>query len=155
MKKIVALLLALTLILALPVFAFAEDSPSGKPEYKVQIINVDGATAVGNKNPDGSYTVTVTVKEGYKFNKWTIEGEYELVDSDLTDDTVTFTYTSDITVTPSYTKDGASSGAGSVDTGSGSPDTENNNSYTLAVVSLLAVIAVAGVFVIKNKVVTE
>lgn len=155
MKKIIALVLALALVLSLPVFAFAEGSPSGDPEYRVQIINVDGGTATGEKNADGSYTVTVTVKDGYKFNKWTIEGDYELVDCDIDDETVTFTYSSDITITPVYTKEGTSSGAGSVDTGSGSPDTSDNNSYTLVAVSLLAVIAIAGVFLLKNKVVTE
>ena len=64
MKKIIALVLALALVLSLPVFAFAEGSPSGDPEYRVQIINVDGGTATGEKNADGSYTVTVTVKDG-------------------------------------------------------------------------------------------
>ncbi len=155
MKKIIALILTLAMVLALPVFAFAEDSPSGDPEYDVNIIQVDGATVTGGKNDDGSYTVTVTVKDTHNFNKWDIQGEYELVDCELTDETVTFTYTSDITVKAELIKKGASSGTGSIDTGSGSPETGNDNTYAIVAVALLAVIAVAGVFVIKSKTVTE
>ncbi len=153
MKKLISFILVLTLIFALPVFANAEGSPSGDPEYDVNIIQVDGATVEGTKNPDGSYTVTITVRDTHEFKKWSIEGEYTLVDCSLTDETITFTYTSDITVKPILTKDGSSQGP--VDSDPDSPQTSDNNLTSIAVITLLVALTVVGVFAIKSKTVNE
>ena len=157
MKKFIALFLVLTLIFALPVMASAKKSPNGEVEIKVTVIQTNGGNAVGEENNDESYTVTATPSEGYEFDGWTIEGSYTIVEGSLDSTKLTFDYTTDITISPIWKPMGTSTPSGPVDSGSGSPVTSDNtsNALPIAIVSLIAVLAVAGYAIIRNKQVVQ
>lgn len=157
MKKFIALFSVLTLIFALPVMASAKKSPAGETEIKVTIIQTNGGNAVGEENNDETYTVTATPSEGYEFDGWTIEGSYTILDGSLDSTELTFDYTTDITISPIWKPIGTSTPSGPVDSGSGSPVTSDNTGSVLpiAIVSLIAVLAIAGYAIIRNKKVVQ
>ena len=157
MKKFIALFLVLTLIFALPVMASAKKSPAGETEIKVAIIQTNGGNAVGEENNDETYTVTATPSDGYEFDGWTIEGSYTILDGSLDSTELTFDYTTDITISPIWKPIGTSTPSGPVDSGSGSPVTSDNTGSVLpiAIVSLIAVLAIAGYAIIRNKKVVQ
>ena len=153
MKRFIALFLVLTLIFALPVMASAKKSPNGVVEIKVTLIQTNGGNAVGEENEDETYTVVATPNEGYEFEGWTVEGSYTITDGSLTSTEMTFDYTTDITISPIWKPIGTSTPSGPVDSGSGSPVTSDNTNSVLpiALVSLIAVLVVAGYAIIRNK----
>ena len=153
MKRFIALFLVLTILFALPVMASAKKSPNGVAEIKVTIIQTNGGNAVGEENEDETYTVTATPNEGYEFDGWTIEGSYTIIDGSLDEKEFTFDYTTDIVISPVWKPIGTSEPSGPVDSGSGSPVTSDNDGGILpiAIVCLIAVLAVAGYAIIRNK----
>lgn len=156
MKKLIAFVLTLTLILAMPVLAQAKTSPSGQVEIKVTVINVNGGTCEHGAEPDDSYTVTAVPKSGYEFTGWTIVGDYTFKSGDLKSETIKFDYTTDITVTPSFKLKDTSSSQGNPDSDGSSPHTnDNTSSAPIVVIALLTLVAAAGIIVIRNKFVTE
>ena len=89
MKKIIAAIVAITIVFALPVFASADNSPSGTEKHKVTVIDVEGGTCEKIENPDGTYTIKATTKGGYEFTGWKIDGQYEFVSGSLSTPTIT------------------------------------------------------------------
>lgn len=157
MKKIIALFLVMAIIFALPVMASAKKSPNGVVEIKVTVIQTNGGNAVGEENDDETYTVKANPNDGYEFVGWEIDGDYTIIDGSLTSTEITFDYTTDITVTPIWKPVGTSEPSGPVDSGSGSPTTSDTTGSVLpiAIASLIAVLALAGYAIIRNKYVAE
>lgn len=150
MKKILSAIIALSIVLALPVFASADNSPSGTEESKVTVIDVEGGTCEKTKNEDGSYIIKANVKDGYKFTGWTINGQYEFVSGSLSTPTITIKISSDVTVTPSYENQSGSS-AGSADSSGTAPRTGDSDYSTAIVFTILAFVAAVGIILGKNK----
>lgn len=153
MKKIIALVIALTLVLAMPVLAQAKTSPSGSVEIKVTVKDTNGGTVDSSENEDLTYTIKATPSKNYEFVKWDISGEFTFVKGDINSPEITIDYTSDVTVTPVWREIGTSSSAGPIDSSNGSPQTADNtnNVLPIALFVLLAMFAVAGVVIIRNK----
>jgi len=87
MRKLAALLLVVLLLGSLATVAFAEDDPSKTidPKYKVEIIYdfevpEDGGTYTVKENEE--FVFSPKEKDGYTFDRYEIEGEYELVSKD-------------------------------------------------------------------------
>lgn len=150
MKKIIAVIIAITIVFALPVFASADNSPSGTEKHKVTVIDVEGGTCEKTENPDGTYTIKATTKGGYEFTGWKIDGQYEFVSGSLSTPTITISISSDVTVTPSYVNKSGSS-TGEPDSSNTAPKTGDSDYSTAIVFSVLAFVAVAGIILGKNK----
>ena len=72
MKKIIALVLSLVLVMGLSVTGFAAESPSGEQVYSVTFINGVGASkANAAVNKDGTYAVKADTSKG-KFDGWVV-----------------------------------------------------------------------------------
>lgn len=72
MKKIMALVLSLVLVMGLSVTAFAAESPSGEQVFSITFINgVGAAKANAAVNKDGTYTVKADTSKG-KFDGWVV-----------------------------------------------------------------------------------
>ncbi len=157
MKRLIAIILTLSLILALPVLAHAKFSPGGQYEIKVNEIQTNGGEIEGHENEDGTYTITAKPDKEYKFVKWNIQGEYEIVDGTETSITVRFDYTTDININAIWAKKGSTTSTGPVDSGSGSPETTDNsgNILPIALTLLVGFASVAGFIIIKGKHVNE
>lgn len=94
MRKFFALILAVLILGSLATVAFASDtgdSPVGKPEFKIEIYYDFETPELGGTviitGPEGSdhsdpYILTPKEKEGYEFDTYVIEGDYEIVSKD-------------------------------------------------------------------------
>ena len=109
MKRFASLALALIMIFALAVPAFAEVSPTGVVYYNIDT-GIEGSGIVdasANKvAKDGDETVTFKASddEGY-FTYWIIEGDYTIVSGSLTEDTITIIPHSDVKAVASFSKE--------------------------------------------------
>ena len=98
MKKIISIMLAVLLLAAMPVTAFAkttgdsaervpfkvEVSASSTGKGAVKATDADGKDINGAVLTDGDViTLTATPENGSKFAGWVISGEYEIVEGDL------------------------------------------------------------------------
>lgn len=104
MKKIVVLLMVAVMLFAVAAPVFAVESPD-KPgtEFSVTIdVITDGGNASKVVNEDGTVVLTATPDENYKFVKWDISGEYEIVSGTLTGSPITIKPVSDVTVKVSF-----------------------------------------------------
>lgn len=135
MKKVFAVTIAaLILVLsAIPVFA-ANPSPTKPTDYNVIIHNPNGGTATYTieVDEDGQHaTLVAHPKNGYEFVGWRIEGDYVLVDGELTDEIITILMRSDINAYPIFRKIGTSSttsGSISINSDTTSPKTGDSSS---------------------------
>lgn len=104
MKKLISILVATILVFSVAsTFASAEVSPEGDKTYKVTI-----DLGVREEEPSFSYvtegdTITLTANtkskdEEFKFVRWTIIGEYEIISGSLTSETLVIRPLGDISV---------------------------------------------------------
>ena len=90
MKKVVSLFAILILIFsAFSYNAFAEVSPEGDKKVKVEITNNidEDDKTISYEVKGDNIEISVNeeyIKDGYKFVKWVINGEYEIVSGSLT-----------------------------------------------------------------------
>lgn len=88
MKKIISVVLALILVSAMSVSAFAAGSVVA-PVVK----DFEGGKATYTATTNSSeYTFTADAKDGYNFVGWEISGNYEIVSGSLTSSTITVKY---------------------------------------------------------------
>lgn len=136
MKKTLAILFAVMMMVFAVVPASALESPTTAFGYDVQIMPCVGS--------NGTYTFETYVDEdgfshvkliaepdsGYEFDRWEIEGNYKL-NGELTDAVLDITVKSDIVATPFFKKAGSTSPSQDttvdVDDSSTSPQTGSNN----------------------------
>lgn len=116
MKKMISVALALVMIFALSISAFADISPVGEDYYKITTATEpeDGSlgTAETSKNKvkkdatgeDAQVTLTATETEGF-FTLWIIEGDYDVVEGDEESPELTIIPHSDIHAIASFTVD--------------------------------------------------
>lgn len=152
MKKIVSALVALMMVACLSVTAFAAVSPSA-PIHK----DYDGGTATFEKDTNsGAIILTAKNRKGYKFLKWEINGNYEIVSGSLDSKTITIKFVSadsevqlkDVDATPKFEKvPGAATKPTKGDDDKVSPGTSDNGLGVMA----LAVLALGGVVISKKK----
>lgn len=120
MKKLVSLLTAVIVVALSAVTAMAAPSPVASKELNVTVINTQGGSAsyTVEYNADGEYvTLTANPKDKYQFSGWVIDGEYDIIEGTLQDETIVIRLKSDIKATPKYVK----KGTGSTSTGSEIP----------------------------------
>lgn len=140
MKKVLAIVLAIVMLAGLATVAFAEGSPVGDVKVSITITLMLGNTKetlpVIEVNDGDSYTITAPEREGYTFEKMTIEGEFteaKRQTKEYTVPSVTITPESDITVVITYKATGGGSGSG--DSGDTSPDTGVD--FTVGILAVL------------------
>lgn len=158
-KKALAVLVAMLIVMFSCVSAFAAISPSGKPSLDVTIIPTEGGTGSYDitteieAGPNGGTIVEFTPKPnpGYTFEKWELEGEYDIVDGSLTTDKLKVEAYSDLVATPYYVSASGTPGS-SVDanTSQTSPQTGDNTNVMFAVAIVL--VAMAGAVVVTRKI---
>ena len=90
MKRIIALLIAALMLVAVAVPTFAADSKENPPIYEVKASShdVNRGTVLEVVNADGTVTLTASSITN-EFTKWVISGEYEIVSGSLTDKVIT------------------------------------------------------------------
>ncbi len=94
MKKFLSVLLAMSLMLAFGVSAFAASSPSADKYYNVEatvaVVGSGEATAAPSVLKAGETSVlTAIAAEGYVFDHWEIDGAYEISQGTVNDSTLT------------------------------------------------------------------
>ena len=74
MKRITAILLALLVVIAVPVMAYAAKSPAGETKVSVEASssNATQGTVEKTVNADGSVKLVAKPAAGYEFKNWTI-----------------------------------------------------------------------------------
>ena len=161
MKKVISVL-AVLLVLSLsvmPVFADSISSPKATvADYDVIVVPVDGGTVtyiyITGVDDDGHQQVRFVAQpdDEWDFTGWEFDGEYTVIEGDLTDYTVTVDITTDVTVKPGFKPSSpdepSTTGAAPeptkkpvIDDGSKSPQT---GSDTFAVVSVIALCLIGG-----------
>lgn len=112
MKRTLSVLIAMLLILCATVPAFAAVSPTGAKDITVTVVPTEGGggsyDAITKYDPVNGATIQFVPKpnDGYTFDHWVIEGDYEIISGSLeTGDLVIKAY-SDIIATPYYVKSG-------------------------------------------------
>lgn len=142
MKKIIALLVAVVMLFAVaaPVLADENDSPFDPgTEFSITIdVVTDGGNASKVVNEDGTVVLTATPDENYKFVKWDISGEYEIVSGTLTASPLTVKPTSDITVKVHFDGEDVAK-----PTDPSSPET-GVNTVSFDIFAILMLVSVAG-----------
>ena len=155
MKKVLAILAAVIIIVVSVVPAFAEsvDSPTPtKANYQITIIPGDGGGEFNFEyktpvNDDGTQTVHFSADpdDGYKFAGWTFEGDYTLL-GDPSNPEIDVLTKGDIKAYPKFVKIGSGDDKGNsstnktpekVDTSSKSPKTGSAD-YVYAGIALVA-----------------
>ena len=83
MRKIFALMLAVLMLASFATVAFAQDSPTGEKKHDVDIIHEypTGSEDMPTITVGDDDTITVSAKEkdGFTFDSFVIEGDYEVV----------------------------------------------------------------------------
>ena len=166
MKKVLAILAAVIIIVVSVVPAFAEsvDSPTPtKANYQITIIPGDGGGEFNFEyktpvNDDGTQTVHFSANpdDGYEFAGWTFEGDYTLL-GDPSNPEIDVLTKGDIKAYPKFVKIGDDNGGSKksdtkdtkVDTGTKSPKT-GYSVYTFAAISV-ASLAVVGLIILAKK----
>ena len=105
MKKLIALLISIVLILSIGIPAFAEsvNSPEAPVNYAVTCYGVQGAKDGSTSSVLKGSQVTVTAdKTKGLFDKWSISGNYTVVSGNLNSETITIKPDSDVTITANF-----------------------------------------------------
>lgn len=105
MKKLIALITALILVLSTATVAYGAISPEGKKEYLVQVYNnvTDSKDDMASVEVGQNYTASAKDIPGYIFVGWDISGEYDIVSGDLSSADITVLPKSDLVLTAMYT----------------------------------------------------
>ena len=104
MKKIIAIIMSLALVMSLGTMAFAAGSPQGDKTYKVTITSdreESGSSKDNYKVVQNGDTFEITADEDddeYEFLGWEIIGEYEIVSGSLTSRDLVIRPLGDITI---------------------------------------------------------
>lgn len=107
MKKVISIALVLVMVFALTVSASALVSPGGRGHYGITVGQSPADGSLGNgssdkdsvivtEDEDGNVTLTADEKNNGKFQRWEIEGDYDIVEGSLTDKTIVIRPKSDI-----------------------------------------------------------
>lgn len=105
MKKLLSVVMALVLVLAIPFAASANESPTGTVKYAVSVISSDKEAGSASKTDsnDGSVTLVATPNDAaHKFTGWEISGKYTLKSGSLKDATIVVVPTSDIVAVATF-----------------------------------------------------
>lgn len=104
MKKLIALLTALILLLSLGTVAYGAGSPEGKKEHKIEYThNIDGLEENYVIIEDGEQiTLIRNDYPGFSFLKWEITGEYDIISGDLDSDELVIRPLGDLVIKSLY-----------------------------------------------------
>ncbi len=173
MKKVLSIALALVMIFALSAVAFADEatdateyvSPTPKEYFDIVVSYEPGDGSLGDavadtyqiiRNSDGTVTLIATPKGEGKFDKWIIEGEYDVVEGDLTDPTITIRPKSDIKADAVFVK-ATSDATEAVNPKPTTPAKPNNSSTSpktgdplFLIIALAALALGTGIFAVKK-----
>ena len=170
LKKVLSIALALVMIFALSATVFAEDatehmSPTVEEFYKIDVkpnpsdghlgdATADNYTVI--RNSDGTVTLTANPKGDGEFDKWIIDGEYEVIEGSLTDPTITIKPKSDIDAIASFkdttapaTEPASTAPTTSPKTDGGATSPKTGDPLFL-IISLAALALGVGVFAVKK-----
>lgn len=159
MKKLITIALAVVMLFTMVVSVAAEDSPQPKEVYSISVSYspADGSLGeagsdknqviIDSSGEDGLVTLTAVVKEG-KFEKWDIQGEYEIVEGSLTSPKLVIKPLSDIKAVAIFSGSGSSSTPSSESTPSGTSPKTGDPLYLIIGFAVLAL--AAGAFAIKK-----
>ena len=147
MKKFLSLAVMLVLAMTMSVCSFAANSPVGKPQFSVDIVsNSTGTEKTTTKVVQNGDQLILTAEDStYKFEKWIIEGEYELVKGALTDKEITIIPKADLKVNAKY-----STSSQVVDPNK-DPTSPPLGDGAYVAIALLAVAALVGSLTLKKK----
>ena len=112
MKKVIAILAAVLLIVVSSVTAFAEVSPTAPVKYKVEVEAKTGGTASSNTQviQIGDQVILIASPDSdYEFTGWVIDGKYEIISGDLNSPYLVIKGESDIKAIASFKTDSSSS----------------------------------------------
>ena len=149
MKKIAALLLALTMVFAMAISVSALASPKPVEYFNINV-TIDGT---GNamaqpykieKGSDDTVTLSVT-DDGAGFVKWVISGDYTIVSGTLTSKTLVIKPESDISAEAVF-----ADGKGAPKSGNDSNTSPKTGDMTAAVVLMMVLAMGAGVLCVKK-----
>ena len=97
MKKFIAMIMVVAMMLAIAVPMSAEISPEPKPGVTTTVVPENGGKVDVKEIADGTITITITPNSGYDFVKWEITGEYT-GKVDLTNKTITIKPSTDVKI---------------------------------------------------------
>lgn len=168
MKKLVSILMVLVILaLGTTVIAGASSavvSPTKEDVWHISTKTVGDGDAASDKYSvvqNADETVTLTATDGTEtFYKWTMEGQYTIIDGGLEGRVMTIMPASDIVAT-AYFSGGSSSGSSST-TSSGSTSSTSSGtnssstspktgSFTYAMILTLIALAAGGVAIVVSK----
>ena len=168
MKRIASVALALIMVFALAATFAAKDSPVGKDFYDISVgyspadgslgtaASDKGSVKISDPDENGNVTLTATAKGDGVFDKWTIDGDYDIVSGSLTDPVIVIKPKSDIKATaqfkaPGSTPDESSSkGSGSQSGGNESQSSPKTGDPIWIVIGLSVLALGAGALAVKK-----
>lgn len=105
MKKLIALITALILVLSSTAVVYGAVSPQGKKEYLVAVYNnvTAGADAKDSVEVGKNYSTSAKDIPGYIFVGWNVSGKYDIVSGSLSSADITLLPKSDLILTAIYT----------------------------------------------------
>lgn len=155
MKKVLAVILTVVLVMSLSVTAFAADSATGVSYYGVYTINGNGAATKSENVPVGE-SITMTADEGKgDFDKWIIykadgsiavEGVDYTIEGALTDKSVKITPKANIIITGNY--NGVKT---EFVVNNGEPESPKTGDTTVATLAVVMLVTLAGACVAKKQ----
>ena len=159
MKKVVSLLLALTLVLACcGMVASASSSvyrsPAPGQEYKIEVEAdpADAGTVTQTTDENGNVVLNASAKPGYVFDSWKITGEYDVVSGSLTSPTMVIKPHSDVVADAVFKPTGSQAPTSSGTPGSSDQSPTSPKTGTAGMLFVLfAVIAGGAVIVLSKK----
>ncbi len=120
MKKLVAMMLAITLLVFSAIPVMAAKSPSADSYYDITVdgttvgkggdsgIKIDGGSisiSTGVVEVGKEVTLTVNPNDGNSFTKWIIDGDYVIVSGSLTSGTITIIPKGDLDINAEFKTD--------------------------------------------------
>ena len=156
MKRFCALAVAALILVFTAIPAFAKSSPTPSKEYNVYIHNTNGGTATytSNMKDDDKYvTLYAHPKNNYEFVGWKLKGKYALIEGDSSsDEVIEILLKSDVHAYPyfKYTGTGSTTSTSiSINSGTVSPQTSDNNAVYFIIVFAGLFVVIAGALGIK------
>lgn len=157
LKRIIAVMIAVLLLMFSSVSAFAVISPSGDHRNKVTIVATEGGSGIYTsesgvgEGPNGGTIIRLEPKpnDGYTFSHWEIEGTYTILEDGTL---LVIEAFSDITAIPYFVKTGSSSSNGPVDSNTSQTSPQTGDKTLLFFAGAIVLAAACSVIVVKRKI---